>query len=118
MIVRLLLDEHLSPVIAEQLLARGVDVTSVAARPDLRTLPDPQILEAAASEGRVLVTRNIRDFVRLDAIWGGAGRSHPGILFVGTRRFPENRSLIGTLTTALVQWAEAEHDISGAYWFL
>jgi len=61
--VRYLLDEHLSPVIAEQLNARGIDTIAVAMRPDLRTLPDPDILQVASSEGRIIVTRDIGDFV-------------------------------------------------------
>ena len=118
MTTRYLLDEHLSPQIAEQLVTHGVDAVAVAAKPDLRGLPDPDILEAATSEGRVVVTRNIPDFVRLDALWGSAGRAHPGILCIAARRFPESPASVGTLTTALMRWAESGRDITGTHWFL
>lgn len=118
MTARFLLDEHLSPVIAEQLRAHSIDAEAVSARPDLRTLADPAILEAAATEGRILVTRNIGDFIPLDAIWAGAGRRHAGILCVATRRFPEDSALIGALVAALTEWADGGRDISGTYWFL
>lgn len=118
MTVRYLLDEHLSPAIAEQLRARGIDALAVAAQPNLRTLPDPDILEAAAAEKRVLVTRNISDFVHLDALWGSTGCTHPGILCIATRKFPENSGSIGALTTALLQWVEPDRDISGTHCFL
>lgn len=116
--VAFLLDEHLSPVIAEQLRARSIEAVAVAERADLRTRADPDILESASSEGRVLVTRNIRDFIALDASWAGSGRRHGGILFVATRRFPENASLIGNLTKALAAWAESETVLDGTYAFL
>jgi hypothetical protein len=115
---RFLLDEMLSPAVAEQLVARSIDAAAVAARPDLRTMSDPDILEASAAEGRILVTRNVGDFVRLDAIWGGTGRRHAGILCVATRRFPENSAFIGALVGALVDWAETGRDISGTHAFL
>lgn len=116
--IRFLLDEHLSPVIAEQLCARSVDAVAVAVRPDLRTLPDDEIVAAAAAEGRIIVTRNIGDFIRLDAIWGSAGRRHHGILCVTTRAFPEDSVFIGALTKALADWAEAPCDIAGTHCFL
>lgn len=118
MSARFLLDEHFSPMIAEQLAARSIDAEAVASRPDLRTQPDPDILEAAASEGRVLVTRNVGDFVRLDATWGSSGRRHAGILCVATRKYPEDSALVGTLTNALADWASTGRDLTGTHWFL
>lgn len=115
---RFLLDEHLSPIIADQLVTRSIDVVAVSSRPDLRTLPDPDILEAAASEARVLVTRNIGNFIRLDDIWGSSGRRHPGILCVATRKYPENSAFVGAMTAALVAWADSGRDITGTYSFL
>ncbi|QDP96565.1 hypothetical protein FOE78_12190 [Microlunatus elymi] len=118
MTARFMLDEHLPPVIAEQLAARSIDAVAVSSRPDLRTLPDPEILQAAAAEKRILVTRNIGDFVQLDTEWAAAGRGHSGILCIANRRFPENRGLIGALTAALTEWSESGPDIAGTHWFL
>jgi hypothetical protein len=52
----LLLDEMFSDAIAQQLRAKGYDVVSVVAHPDLVGLPDDQILAYATTEGRALVT--------------------------------------------------------------
>ncbi|MEI2621445.1 MAG: DUF5615 family PIN-like protein [Candidatus Nanopelagicales bacterium] len=75
---QLLLDEMLSPKIAEALRSAGVDVVSVSAEPNLRGLADSDVLDWAASEGRVLVTDNIKDFAVLNAQWAASPRKHPG----------------------------------------
>jgi uncharacterized protein with PIN domain len=63
----LLLDEMSSDAIAQQLRAKGYDVVSVVAQPALVGLPDDQILSHATSEGRALVTANIKTSCRLTA---------------------------------------------------
>ncbi len=45
-------------------------------------LPDPQVLELAAAEQRVLVTRNSRDFAPLAREWAEAQRSHAGLILI------------------------------------
>jgi predicted nucleic acid-binding protein len=62
----LLLDEMFSDDIARQLHVKGHDVISVVADPALVGLPDDQILAHATTQGRTLVTANIKDFVPLD----------------------------------------------------
>ena len=57
----LLLDEMFSDDIAQQLRAKGHDVLSVVADPALVGLPDDQVLAYATTEGRTLVTANIKD---------------------------------------------------------
>ena len=47
---QLLLDEMLSPKIAEALRSAGIDVVSVSAEPNLRGLADSDVLDWAASE--------------------------------------------------------------------
>lgn len=47
-------------------------------------LPDPQVLELASSEQRVLITRNSRDFAPLARQWAEAGRPHGGIILIWT----------------------------------
>jgi hypothetical protein len=61
----LLLDEMFSDIIAQQLCTKGYDVVSVVADPALVALPDDQILAHATTEGRALVTANIKDFMPL-----------------------------------------------------
>lgn len=98
---RLLLDEMLSPVLAVQLGVRGLDVETVAERRDLVGAPDETVLEIAAGEGRIVVTRNIVDFVPLSQQWAAAGRQHAGVLAVATKTFPHDRSFVGAATAAL-----------------
>lgn len=79
MSVPLLLDEMFSDAIAQQLRAKGFDVSSVVAQPALVGLPDDQILAYATSEGRALVTANIKDLIPLDSRCRAAGQDHPWV---------------------------------------
>ena len=97
----LLLDEMFSDDIAQQLRARGYDVISAVADSALVGLPDEQVLAYAATEGRALVTANIKDFVPLDSRYRAAGQSHAGLILVSTKTFPQNRGFPAAITTAL-----------------
>ena len=97
----LLLDEMLSDDIAQQLRAKGYDVISVVADPALVGLPDDQVLAYATTEGRALVTANIKDFVPLDGRYRAAGQSHAGLILVSTKCFPQNRGFPAAITTSL-----------------
>ncbi len=97
----LLLDEMFSPTIAVKLRDRGIDAVAIAERPELRSLPDPEVLELATAEERILVTFNIKDFQMLDRQWATSGRQHGGIVFVAHRRFPRQGGAIGQLVTEL-----------------
>ncbi len=74
--VKLLLDENVSPKVAEE-LARvdGLDACHVRDR-GLLAASDPQVLECAYDEDRVLVTANVADFLKL----ARAREVHPGII--------------------------------------
>ena len=98
----LLLDEMFSDDIAEQLRANGHDVISVVADPALVGLPDDQVLAYASTQGRALVTANIKDFVPLDGRYRAAGQSHAGLILVSTKTFPQNRGFPSAITTSLV----------------
>ena len=87
--------------IAQQLRANGYDVISVVADSALLGLPDEQVLAYAATEGRALVTANIKDFVPLDGRYRAAGQSHAGLILVSTKTFPQNRGFPSAMTTAL-----------------
>jgi predicted nuclease of predicted toxin-antitoxin system len=85
--MRLLLDADLSPDrIGTALRDRGHDVLSLGSDPGRRHLADPQVLGLAASEGRILVTRNSKDFLPLARAWAEAGRHHAGIILIWTLR--------------------------------
>jgi predicted nuclease of predicted toxin-antitoxin system len=104
MTTRLLLDEMLSAVIAAQLCDKGHDVTALQGDPTGMGLPDNAVLARASGEGRVLVTRNVKDFVGLDAAARAAGNPHPGLVFVSTKAFPEDRGAIPALVRSLDRW--------------
>ncbi len=97
----LLLDEMFSDDIAQQLRAKGYDVVSVVADRALAGLPDDQVLGHATTEGRTLVTANIKDFVPLDTRYRAADQSHAGLILVSTKTFPQNRSFPSAVTAAL-----------------
>lgn len=83
MSLRLLLDANLSPKgIGGPLRAAGHDVRSLAAERALEGLDDPDVLALAAAEGRILVTRNSRDFAPLLREWAEAGRPHAGCVLI------------------------------------
>jgi len=97
----LLLDEMFSDAIAHQLRTSGHDVISVVAQPALVGLPDDQILAYATTEGRALVTANIKDFMPLDGRYRAAGQAHPGLILVSTKTFPQVRGFTAAITAAL-----------------
>ena len=97
----LLLDEMFSDDIAQQLRAKGYNVVPDVADRALAGLPDNQVLGHATTEGRTLVTANIKDFVPLDTRYRAAGQSHAGLILVSTKTFPQNRSFPSAVTAAL-----------------
>jgi predicted nuclease of predicted toxin-antitoxin system len=81
--VRILLDAHVSGrTVGKALAEGGHDVRALDSEVELEGLSDPEVLELAAAEGRVLVTANIRDFEPLLREWAGEGRSHAGVILV------------------------------------
>lgn len=98
---KLLLDEMLSGDIAAQLRVRGYDVTAVVEDSALVGTPDEELLAHATSDGRLLVTANVRDFAAIHAAWSSRGRGHAGLIYVVNRAFPCDRSFVGAIVTAL-----------------
>jgi predicted nuclease of predicted toxin-antitoxin system len=98
--LRFLLDEDMSPRVAEGLRARGVDAVSIheIGRAN-RRVPDEEQLDYATEQGRVFVTYNRADFQALDAQWRHRGRQHAGILWCLERTIP--RRAVGELIRAL-----------------
>jgi len=81
--VRLLLDAHVSGRrIAAALRERDHDVRAADEERELDGWEDERLLELAADDQRILVTFNVKDFARILADWGGAGRHHAGCLMI------------------------------------
>lgn len=98
----LLLDEMLGRRVAQVLRDGGLDIVAVVDRVDPCALPDREFLTFAREDGRLVVTRNISDFARLDQQWQAAGRSWRGLVLVTEQAFPQNRNLEGALVRALL----------------
>jgi hypothetical protein len=62
----------------------GHDVLALAAESALEGLDDPEVLALAAAEGRILVTRNSRDFAPILRQWVEGGRHHAGCILIGS----------------------------------
>ena len=101
--MRLLLDEMYAPAVAVELRARGHDVLSVhEIDPVLVGASDAEVLSAAISAERVLVTENVRDFRPLEIALLEGGDHHHGIVYTSDHQFPRGAPVtIGDLVRAL-----------------
>lgn len=105
--MRLLLDANLSPKRIGSALERdGHDVLSLAADPALGALDDPLVLELAADQDRILVTRNSRDFAPLLREWSDEGRHHAGCILIWTLGHHEFGAIIRGVTEILGRFPE------------
>jgi hypothetical protein len=92
--IRLHLDEHVDPAIAEGLRRYGIDVTTTV-EAHLRTEEDDVHLAFANAEGRVIVTHD-NDYLRFNA----QGLPHPGIAYCP----PQSRSMGHIIQTLVLMW--------------
>lgn len=99
--MRLLLDEHYSPAIAEQLREQSHDVVAVTERPDLVGLDDAVLFSSMAVERRATATENWADFQRELQNAETSGTTHYGVLFTSRRQLPRGRSTIGLYVRVL-----------------
>ncbi|HEV2249801.1 MAG TPA: DUF5615 family PIN-like protein [Candidatus Limnocylindria bacterium] len=109
--MRLLLDEHFSVAIAEQLRQRGVDAVAIQnERPDLEGQDDDVVLRTASLERRAVVTNNVRDFAPLVEDFGVRGETHFGVIFTDDATFPRTQAKIGLIVRALTVFVQGTHD--------
>ena len=114
--MKLLLDEMLSPVIAQQLRKRGHDVEAIKGHPGREALSDREVLDVAREEGRAVATNNIVDFRPLhhEAISPG-GPGHYGMVFVPgsyRRAKADTGRLVKALEAKLVEFP-GDADLAG-----
>ncbi|HEX2016364.1 MAG TPA: DUF5615 family PIN-like protein [Solirubrobacteraceae bacterium] len=83
--MRLLLDAHVSARrIAGPLRDAGHDVRAADEERALDGWDDERLLELAATEQRIMVTFNVRDFAPIAQTWAGERRHHAGcVILVG-----------------------------------
>jgi predicted nuclease of predicted toxin-antitoxin system len=116
--LRLLLDANLSPRgVASPLREVGHDVLALAEDAAFEGLPDPEVLALAASEGRVLVTRNSRDFAPLAREWAEAQQSHAGLILIWTLDHSQFAEIVADIERRLGLWPSQEQwrDLTVAF---
>ena len=100
--MKLLIDEHYPPSIAEQLRERGHDAVAVQEEADLRGMLDPDLFTEAQRRNCTLLTENVADYIVLDAEYRSRHLAHWGLIFTSNRTFPRGKaSTVGALVRAL-----------------
>ncbi len=95
--IRYLLDEHYPGWLADALVADGIDAVALTAhRPELRGVDDRIVLEAAVTEGRVVVTEDVTTFSAAIVLVG----SHLGVVYCHHARFPRTKPGLARLRRA------------------
>ena len=100
---RLYLDEDVVPELARMLRDHGFDAISVHEIGALG-LSDADHLERATAEGRMVLTYNFHDFLRIHAEWLLDSRSHSGIV-ISYRQY--SRHELGVLFRTVVALLES-----------
>jgi hypothetical protein len=98
--LRFLLDEHISRTAAEDLRRLDIDAVHVT-ECGLAGRTDAALFHAAGADGRIIVTRDYRDFLSLAAHARGADRPVPGLLLVPAS-IPQTDP--GALVRAIASW--------------
>ncbi len=81
--MKLFLDAHISgPRVASALRERGHDVRAADEERALDGFTDEELLSIAASEERIFVTFDVKDFPVIVRRWAEAGRAHAGCAIV------------------------------------
>ena len=111
--MRLLLDAHISPAVAQGLQHDGIDALSLRDWLDgrHRDASDEVILTAAVADERVLVTFDLRTIPTLLKEWAETGQQHAGVILVDERTVRQQD--VGGLRRALRRLVEQE---SGVTW--
>jgi hypothetical protein len=103
--LKLLLDEHISPKVAEGLRRRNdalvVHFVAEWENGEFLGRDDAACLTTAAAQGLILVTYDRRTIPPLLKTWAEQGRAHGGVIFVDEKTIPPSN--IGSLVRALEQ---------------
>jgi uncharacterized protein DUF5615 len=105
--VRLLLDEHYSKAIAEQLRRKRYDVVAVTERPDLIGSPDGELFRQMPAERRAIVTENWAHFRPLLDQATAEGFDHHGVVFTSHTKLPRGKGMLGLYVRVLSAFLRA-----------
>ena len=118
--MKLLLDEMLSPLIAQELQALGHDVLAVAGDRAREGMSDPEVMALARAEHRAIVTNNLRDYRPLHhaAVVPGGPRHYGMIFMPGTYRRTRGDTgrIVAALDKILASYSRDEDLANGATW--
>lgn len=107
----LLLDQHISVEIAEQVRAKRPEIPILSLfewqEGAFVGVADPLILRAAAEDGLTLVTYDRKTIPPVLVEWGTSGISHGGVLLVDNLTIASND--FGRLIRALIFYWDQEH---------
>lgn len=116
--MQFLCDEHIGVPVCRALVEAGYDVVHLLAA-GLGGTADIRVLEFARDQGRILLTRNYRDFAPLVEAWSRSGTVFPGIRFIA-KSVPQTDP--GAHVRAMTAWCEAAAEggnrIEGTYGWL
>ncbi len=118
--VKLLLDEMLSPAVAQQLRKRGHDVQAVKGNPLHEALSDRDVMDVARTERRAVVANNLVDFRPLhhEAITPGSP-GHFGMIFMPghyRRTKADNGRIVKALEDKLTRFPGDDDLANGETW--
>lgn len=113
---RVLLDADVPPAVAEALTRFGHDVVPGSGNPNLEALADPELLREATRQGRVLVTFNVSDFLKIAHDFAHVGEDHAGIVLIHSRSFA--RTDVGAIAKSLDALLRTRTDLTNAILFL
>lgn len=120
--MRLLLDEMIAAVVADQLRGRGHDVVAVQDRgyAHLRGIDDCVLAAHANDERRAVVTDNVADFIRCHQRRIESGLSHHGLLLFTNDTFPRHRHdlFVSQVIAALERVLKTNPDDDASGWIL
>lgn len=106
--LKLLLDEHISPHVVEGLRRRNPKLHVFCMRDwehgRFVGADDDLVLAEAAAQGLALVTYDLRTIPSILKLWAQEGRSHAGVIFVDEKTIAPGD--IGGLVLALVELAK------------
>lgn len=110
--MKLLLDEMYPSLIADELRVRSHDVVSVHEAPG-RGTTDDEVFNHARSNGRAIVTENVRDYRPLAEALLVAEESHAGVVFTTEKRWPRSDpgALISAFDELLMSTSEQPVDV-------